>query len=124
MAINDTSLEERRNQIEAGRSMAASESEPVVHRKRTVVPGNASGKASGDSKPFVAKGHDAVLKACQERKAQVSIKTAQGEMMVGTIMARDRYTISVMVNGETDARIIYKSHIVYFQPKNKARTEE
>jgi sRNA-binding regulator protein Hfq len=103
--------------------MASSE-EPVLTRSRRIVVNNGKHQEppsfSSPSKEFKAKGHDAVLKAVQDRKTACVFKTTDGESVRGQIIARDRYTISVLVEGELDARIYYKHSIAYFQPQRNA----
>lgn len=135
MLISSAVEAERKLQAEQGRLMANEEDSdlPVLVRpkprsiytpelkdsnraeERIPKPYSADGK-----KEFVAKGHDAVLKAVQERGTTVKLQTAKEEI-TGVIVARDRYTISIRVHGETDARIYYKAHVIYFQP-NRAST--
>lgn len=114
---------ERMAQIKLGRQMASEElpSESGTHvAKRRIVVNQPRPESSSASKDFKAKGHDAVLKAVQDRKTACVFKTTNGESVRGQIIARDRYTISVLVDGELDARIYYKHSIAYFQPQRNA----
>lgn len=65
------------------------------------------------SKPFVAKGHDAILKDLQDNKHTTEINLISGEAYKGaTILARDKYTITIGVGGNRVT--IYKHAIESF----------
>lgn len=107
---------EREEQIKAGRNIAFNE-EPVVHRnpRRIVVNSKPQHSNTGGNKPaFQAKGHDAVLKAAQDRQARVTF-TINGQKHTGIIVARDRYTISAILEGDDVASVIYKHTISMFK---------
>lgn len=130
MFNNSQTEQERIAQIELGRRLAQDEegtTERVVHRKTRATydarnkPAHAGVSESGSSRPeFKAKGHDAVLKAVQDKGVPCKIKVLHEPEVTGKVIARDRYTISVMVDGEHDARIYYKQQIVFFQPQRGA----
>lgn len=110
---------ERENQINAGRTFASVE-EPVVHRPRRItINTNVDNKPqqnfnSNNKQGFQAKGHDAVLKAAQDRQARVTF-TIGDKQYTGVIIARDRYTISAILDGDDTASIIYKHVISMFK---------
>jgi sRNA-binding regulator protein Hfq len=64
---------------------------------------------------FVAKGHDAKLKALQDSGELITIMKTSGDIVTGRISARDRYSISIQVDGVT--RTIYKHAIEEFSSK-------
>lgn len=107
---------ERERQINEARNMERDDN-PVVSRptpRRVVV--NTTQSTSEASKPtFQAKGHDAVLKSAQDRQARVQF-TIDGKEKVGVIVARDRYTISIRFDGDSDVTIVYKHVISMFKP--------
>jgi sRNA-binding regulator protein Hfq len=60
-------------------------------------------------KPFVAKGHDALLKGLQDSGADVTV-CVNGDIIVGKIIARDKFTVTLN-DGGIDSVLIYKSAI-------------
>jgi sRNA-binding regulator protein Hfq len=113
---------ERENQINAGRNIASVE-EPVLQRpqpRRVVNNNKPSATNSAYSAPnasksaFQAKGHDAVLKAAQDRAATVTLTLTSGVEVTGLIIARDRYTISIKPK-DSDTVIVYKHFIGMFK---------
>lgn len=52
--------------------------------------------------PYTPKGHDGILKDLQRHKAEVYIEFMDGRVESGTIVASDRYTISLRLK-EVDA---------------------
>jgi RNA chaperone Hfq len=65
------------------------------------------------SKPFIAKGHDAILKDLQDNKHTTSIALISGEVYKGvTILARDKYTVTIAADGQRVT--IYKHAIESF----------
>lgn len=67
-------------------------------------------------KPFVAKGHDAILKGVQDSKGNVIITTiGDGTEHFGMLIARDKYTITIKLeSGST--KTFYKHAIESFEP--------
>lgn len=65
------------------------------------------------SKPNFAKGHDAILKALQERSKQTTIITLAGERFDGVITGRDKFTITLQVESGIK-RVFYKHAIEQF----------
>lgn len=147
MLSNSQTDDIRKDQIEHARLMAQDDDgvtdgrSAILHVKKTATrvtftpeqanrqPGSGTTGYASRPRPdfnndgkteFKAKGHDAVLKAVQERGTPCRVKVPDDDAVEGKVIARDRYTISVLVDGESDARIFYKAHIVYFQPmRNK-----
>lgn len=67
-------------------------------------------------KPFVAKGHDSFLKDIQDKEGYITItKTGDGSEITGKLIARDKFTITIMVDG-TRRVTIYKHAIESFEP--------
>jgi sRNA-binding regulator protein Hfq len=116
---------ERDAQIQEGRNMSQASDEPTVHRKRRIEvgdkPHSKPAQAYNNKEGFQAKGHDAVLKAAQDRGANVSFELTTGKVYSGVIFARDRYTVSVKENPrDKQARIIYKHVIASFKVEDAA----
>lgn len=67
-------------------------------------------------KPFVAKGHDAILKGVQDIGGFILVLTMNGEAPIrGKLIARDKFTITVeLANGRR--LTIYKHAIESFEP--------
>lgn len=67
-------------------------------------------------RPFVAKGHDAILKEVQDNEGYLTVtKAGDGSEITGKLLARDKYTITLL----TDAgrRItLYKHAVESFEP--------
>lgn len=62
-------------------------------------------------KPFVAKGHDAYLKNMQDTGESMSLTlTSNGEEIVGRLVARDKFTITVLQT--TGIRRTFYKHAV------------
>lgn len=79
-------------------------------------PFRASDKGQGaPRKPFVAKGHDAVLQRIQQREnSTISITPiSTGEPVLGKLVARDKYTITIQLECGT-RRTFYKHAIESF----------
>lgn len=116
---------ERENQINAGRNLSSVDGReieiPMVTKRRVIVNNN-NNKTSPThhmntdhaKSSFQAKGHDAVLKAAQDRKAHVTF-IIDGHKHAGVIIARDRYTISAILDGDDTASVIYKHKISMFK---------
>jgi sRNA-binding regulator protein Hfq len=66
----------------------------------------------------LVKGHDAVLKAIQESKQTATIVTRAGEVFVGQITGRDKFTITLLTG--TIRRIFYKHAVEQFFAEEKA----
>lgn len=66
-----------------------------------------------------SKGHDAVLGALQESKRKVTVILMSGERLHGTIISRDKFTITVL-NGDTRF-VIYKHGIEMFFGEEPAK---
>lgn len=87
-------------------------------------------KPSTPNKPASPKGHDAVLKAIQDDGRTINITLLSGETMSGTLVARDKFTISVLVNVagkiEDAVFVVFKHGIESFwavRPLKSAVTE-
>lgn len=71
--------------------------------------------ASGQQKrPFIAKGHDAILKRLQDDKAQIEITAISGALYVGQVTNRDKYTITIEAQGG-GRYTVYKHSIEAFR---------
>lgn len=88
------------------------------HQGTSVKPRSQSHAGNGgfpQRKPFVAKGHDAILKDLQDSKKDVLVAMLSGETETGKIVSRDKFTITVQKNNGTGHRItIYKHAIESF----------
>ena len=80
------------------------------------------GKSNGQhqqtaKKPFVAKGHDLILKNMQDDpKAKIKVTLAgDGAEVVGRLIARDKFTITVLT-ADGRRRTLYKHAIEGFEP--------
>lgn len=68
-------------------------------------------------KPFVAKGHDAILKDFQDTGASVEVFLISSDIpLLGRVTARDKFTITLMLAGLSIKRTIYKHAIESFGP--------
>lgn len=78
--------------------------------------GRRGGSATTMRKPFVAKGHDAILKALQDAGAQIVVTPiGDGVSVTGVLVARDKYTITVKTaSGRTVT--YYKHALESFEP--------
>jgi len=70
---------------------------------------------NGNRGPKGAKGHDAILKELQESGAQVQVIMSHGESLFGKIVARDKFTVSLLLSTSDYPRVIYKHAIESFQ---------
>ena len=88
------------------------------------------GNGGKSRKPFVPKGHDAILSRLQESKTVVALMLISGVGVNGVIVARDKFTITMNVsvlideNGRRTAELnpsatmtFYKHGIESFAPK-------
>lgn len=71
-------------------------------------------KAASAKKPFVAKGHDAILKKYQDTKQVVEISLITNATMEGVITARDKFTITIKDSVTGVSHTIYKHAIESF----------
>jgi len=75
----------------------------------------------GSKKPFVARGHDAILKEAQDAGSMLRIITmSDGASHYGKMVARDKFTITIeittdMGNGPVVTRTFYKHSIESFE---------
>lgn len=53
-------------------------------------------------KKFVAKGHDAQLQDAQYGKNTVIITTMSGEFVIGNVVRRDKFTVTIRITKGTD----------------------
>lgn len=68
----------------------------------------------GNSK-IVPKGHEAFLKALESSGAHVEFeKASNGEKVIGTIKASDKYTVSVFELSSGKTRVLFKHDISEF----------
>lgn len=67
-------------------------------------------------KPFVAKGHDAILKGIQDAHGSIIVTTSgDGTEHVGVLIARDKYTITVKKD-DGSCKTFYKHAVESFEP--------
>lgn len=80
--------------------------------------GNSS--APPQKREAAAKGHDAVLKALQSDGREVVITLMSGDHVIGKVVGRDKFTITMQVD---DGRrmVIYKHAIESFVGEEKAK---
>lgn len=118
----------RRDQIDAGRAANAGPTgsgNTLQLKDRGPRPEGSRGRA-GDNRPprkaFVPKGHDAILARAQEAGTRMEIATMGGDFHVGTIVGRDRFTITLKCEGGKggEERTFYKHAIEHFMPKGDA----
>lgn len=91
----------------------------VSHESGTTKLANPTGTTQ--RKPFVAKGHDVAIQDAQQSQCMVRIITMQGEALFGTVVRRDKFTITLRhspVRSHDDdaglAEVIYKHAIARF----------
>lgn len=66
---------------------------------------------AAQKKPFIAKGHDSILKTMQDCGEQVSVVLLSTDVpVVGRLVARDKYTITVL--GDTFGRRTFYKHAI------------
>ena len=62
---------------------------------------------------FVAKGHDAILKNAQDAGSNIEIVTMSGEVIIGKLLNRDKFTVTLM--GDDGRKLtVYKHGIESF----------
>lgn len=59
---------------------------------------------------FVAKGHDAILKSGQDTGGTINITTMSGEVLVGMLINRDKYTVTL--DTKTGERLTVYKHAI------------
>lgn len=90
----------------------------AASRTLTVKPGHHP--TQGQKRPFVAKGHDAILKNIQDTdgvKIAVTLMN-DGSTVEGRLVARDKFTVTVLTD-EGRRRTFYKHAIEGFEPITK-----
>lgn len=91
-----------------------------VQRQQSPRPERVDGsRISPAKKPFVAKGHDAILKHAQDVGGNLRIVTlSDGVVHIGKMVARDKFTITIEVDqlGSLVRRTFYKHAIESFEP--------
>jgi sRNA-binding regulator protein Hfq len=118
--MKSTVEEERANQLAVGRLLAKENDAYTVKRVSTKKVFVNKDKLSSEptrtqhAPGFKAKGHDAVIKAGQDRGSNVNFVFTDGSLATGVIVARDRYTISAKLDGNDRATVIYKHAIQSF----------
>ena len=108
----------RNDQRQEGRTRSTLTVRPGYNHNR----GNeGKGGHSAAKKPFVAKGHDLILKNIQEDESATIIVTLLGDgaEVIGRLIARDKFTITVLTN-DGRRRTIYKHAIEGFEPIERA----
>lgn len=74
-------------------------------------------KLAPPKKPFVAKGHDAILKNLQDTGDRASVTMiGDGTEHAGKIVARDKFTITLLLDEDGTRRTFYKHAIESFGP--------
>lgn len=105
--IGTTQFEQiRRDQAEEGR------------KRLTVRPGYSSGGAGKSTRSFTPKGHDAILKRMQDTSEEFVVRLNCGRAVIGKLVARDKFTITIKPHDSTGAVTIYKSAISAFGPED------
>lgn len=67
-------------------------------------------------RPFVAKGHDAILKEVQDSEGRLLVTMmSDGSAVEGVLVARDKFTITLLTD-EGRRRTLYKHAIESFEP--------
>lgn len=97
------------------------------NRQPTYNRGNNKPSTGAPRKPATAKGHDAVLKAIQDDGREITIVMQSGEKINGTVVARDKFTISVSQHDSLGGRLIsvvYKHAIESFSAQAKSAVTE
>lgn len=87
-------------------------------QRRTLSPsaGRHPGKTMQKRKPFVPKGHDAILNEVQANEGYLTVtKMGDGSEITGKLIARDKYTITLLVDG-TRRVTLYKHAVESFEP--------
>jgi sRNA-binding regulator protein Hfq len=82
---------------------------------------------SGAPRKPIAKGHDAVLKSIQDDGREITITMQSGEKINGTVVARDKFTISVRVANALGGYlvwVVYKHAMESFYAEAKAAVTE
>lgn len=83
------------------------------HQRRILSPS----RPTATKKPFVAKGHDAILKGMQDSGEEINVIMISSEIpLIGKLVARDKFTITVLTNSGW-RRTIYKHAIESFGPE-------
>jgi hypothetical protein len=116
----------RRDQLAYGRTTLSVDNERAVGHRVEAHP--ASVRPFSFTKPdtprptarVIPKGHDVILKAMQDN-AQIAtiVASSDGELYVGVITGRDKYTITLMTDHPNDKskkirRVFFKSGIEQF----------
>ena len=103
---------EYQKQIQYGRTVALEDESPA---ERPPVERKPQQKKKAPYRP--AEGHEIGLASHIKYRQRVRVRfaSADNEDVVGSIVAFDRYTVSVLVDEEEFPRIYYKSHILFFQ---------
>lgn len=88
---------------------------------RQLRPQDGSFDSRAPRKPFVAKGHDAQLQDAQLSGREITVITISGVEMVGKIIRRDKFTVTLEITRGDDLGahdIIYKHAIEVVRIKN------
>jgi hypothetical protein len=125
--VTNTPEDTRRDQLAFGRTTISVENDrPAGARPSVRLTDARPFTITGVSSPprttarVIPKGHDVILKAMQDNAQIATIVTSGGgELYVGTITGRDKYTITLMTEHPTDEskkirRVFYKSAIEQF----------
>ena len=77
-------------------------------------------KKAPAKRPFVAKGHDAILKSVQDKQGIITVVLGtSGDVVTGALVARDKFTITIRTTSHVVT--IYKHAIEMFY--HPAQTE-
>lgn len=64
-------------------------------------------------------GHESFLKGLEEQGRHIKIEmSASGDMLTGRLKTSDKYTVSVILDGEQEATVIFKHAIARFKVMN------
>ena len=124
-----TYLDTADKEIRAEQNRFHKNQQKEIHRpqkKRFVQCDNNNKKKPQQKRTFVAKGHDRVISAVQLEKLPVKIWASIWDTpVVGTIIGRDRFTITVSEANKSNQLLLFKSAIVAIEypKKETARAE-
>lgn len=110
----------RRDQLQAGRTMAADEGFNAQPRKTLHVTGKRP-VARPAAKPRKVEGHEAHLKALETSGATIIVTMASGIEYMGVVRHSDKYTISLRIKDATAPegsrkKVLFKHAIDSYEP--------
>jgi sRNA-binding regulator protein Hfq len=63
---------------------------------------------------FIAKGHDAILKSAQDAGDTIEIIAMSGDVIVGKLLNRDKFTVTILEEDSGKKKTVYKHGIESF----------